>query len=1675
MASLLHLANLNAQNYFSLTNGCIDSTSVAVAFTGETEISTCTADGTSDRIRFATSNLAMAYGYVVVDVNDIIVSIGFSNFIDFEMLPAGVLRVYAFSNFGFITAEVGEDFNTAQLSVPCFGLTTNFVTVNNASPGAPTVSTPSGETEFSTCPNDGIADIISFTSDGTLENTAFIITDDQNVVLAVNTTGSQDFDGAGTGICRVYAFSYSGDLSIMPGDDLDDIEASSGCGGLSENYITVNRQGVVGGTVETIDNETTIMTCPGDGLDDIFSFIPSGNSGSNFTFVVTDADNVILAVPDGNTVNFEGAGEGTCRVWGLAFEGELTAMAGDNAAEVDLASGCFALSDNFVTVIREVAVGGTVATVDGDTEVATCPNDNNPDLVAFASTGSSGGTFTYVITDENNIILAVPAGNEIDFENAGIGICRVWGLTYQGDLLAMEGDDAAAVQLASSCFELSDNFVTVIRSVPEGGTVATEAGETEISTCPGDGIDDIVSFVNTGSDGENFTFIVTDNQNVVLGVPMGNEINFEGAGPGVCLVFGIAYEGELLVQPGDNAGTVELASGCYSLTDNFVTVTRSGAEGGTIATDDGATEVTTCPGDGNPDIINFVTDGGSGPNFGIVITDANNVILGFPGGNSVDFDNVEPGVCRVWGISYDGDIVASPGDIATEVMLASGCSALSENFVAVNRISPEGGTVSTEDGETMVMTCPNDGVPDLIAVDSTGGSQERFTYIITDENNVILALPFGDQFNLDGAGVGVCRIWGLSYDGVVIATPGDNAAEIQLATSCFALSDNFVTVVREVPSGGTVATEAGETEIFICPGDELADVVRFDSAGVDGGAFTYVVTDENNIILGVPGTDAVDFESAGLGICRLWGLVYQGDLLAMAGDDAANTQLSDGCFSLSDNFVTVNRQDVVGGTVSTNTGTTEVTTCPGDGIADLVGVMSSDATGPNFTYVITDDNNVILDVTSNDEIDFEGAGEGVCRVWGLAYAGDITAEAGQNAAEVALASGCFALSDNFITVIRTSPEGGSISTIDGGEEFDVCSGDNTPDVFTFSSPGSSDGNYVYIVTQDNFVLSELPSNSFDFNNAVSGTYMVYGLAYAGTLSIIPGDNILESQLATSCFDLTDNFITINIEQVDGCEVSAVGTVGNFVYLCPQNPNDGFVEFVNCSSSNAPYQYVITSPADVILFEMDSASFDFGALPLPEVRIYGISYTGTLNSPLVGTSITDDMLSDRCFSVSDNYITVINAQPEAGIISLAEGTADPFCVANGNGIVEVETTSTSAAGYVILVTDENNIVLDISSTSVDVSDLAPGNYRFWGLSYTGNITVEVGDDAALVALADNCFELTADFLPFQRGEDINGGIISLSTGLDTAYTCPMDGMPDLLIVNTTQTGVPYRFLVTDELGNILIPNIISNIIDFDPAQAGICRVYGYAFSGNVTASFGQNVATAMLSDSCFALSENFITVIRQSPDGGMVTLAADSTTTEVTIDLGSENTTVEVTNNSTANLISYTYVITDDNNIILGMGDGPSFDFADAGVGVCRIWGLSYQGDILAQVGDDAATTVLASSCFELSEQFVQVNRVDEEGIQDEETPETADALSLTPYPNPVSGSELQVVIESETPLAAGQAYVRDMNGRAWAVNNVPGGTNRAVVNFDISQLPNGLFTVQYRAGDRQEIVRFIRQ
>lgn len=777
-------------------------------------------------------------------------------------------------------------------------------------------------------------------------------------------------------------------------------------------------------TVSTLDGSNVTYTCPQDGNADVVQFANTNTSGSSYAYAITDGDNIILTTTTAAEFDFDPAPPGNCLVWGFSYTGDITAEAGESVFATQFSTGCWNISKDAISVVRDGVDGGTVATPAGETNVYACLDDGIPDFVGFTNTSASNAAYTYVITDDENNILGLPGAAFLDFSGAGAGVCRVWGLSYTGSITAEVGDNAAAIELSDNCFELSQNFITVTRNSVDGGSVSMPSGATYREVCSQDGTPDVVMFVNTSSSTANYAYAITDESNNILTTTTDSEFDFDVAPAGTCRVWGFSYTGAITAAAGESVFSTQLSEGCFQISNTAITVRRVGVDGGTVAMPSGATVRYTCPGDGEDDIVMFTHDTSTpGVNYAYVITDDQNNILGLPPGNSQNFEGAGTGVCRVWGLAYTGSITAGMGDNAAAVALSSECFDLSDNFIEIVRDTPEGGTVATVDGATTIELCVGDGNDDFVDFSHMTSSMSAYRYVVTDDENNILGLPPGNTVNFEGAGTGTCRVWGLSYTGSITAEVGDNAAMIDLANSCFELSQNFVTVIRTGVDGGEVTTIDGATSAYTCPGDGEDDIIQFDVTTSEPTANQQiVVTDSDLNVLGLPPGNEVNFEGAGVGECWVWNLSYTGSLLLEMGDNVADVAtLSDGCFSLSDAFVTVNRDEPDGGMVSTIAGETAVDVIAGDGIDDIIEFAHTGASNSQYTYVITDDQNNILGVPPGNSQNFEGAGAGVCRVWGLAYTGEIIASPGDNAALVDLSDECFALSSNFIEVTRVEP------------------------------------------------------------------------------------------------------------------------------------------------------------------------------------------------------------------------------------------------------------------------------------------------------------------------------------------------------------------------------------------------------------------------------------------------------------------------------------------------------------------------------------------------------------------------------------------------------------------------------------------------------------------------------
>lgn len=425
-----------------------------------------------------------------------------------------------------------------------------------------------------------------------------------------------------------------------------------------------------------------------------------------------------------------------------------------------------------------------------------------------------------------------------------------------------------------------------------------------------DGAPDMVSGItvdNSTAMGTNSTWVITDEQGTILGLPPTLEavegVNFDDAGTGVCLIWYLRYEAGLVgAEVGLNATNLQ---GSFDLS-NSLQVTRTKTNAGVLS--GGPYEFIV---DGTPDMVNGLTIDDSeaiGTNNTWVITDEQGKILGLPptlaAVESVNFDGAGAGVCLIWNLRYeDGLAGAEVGLNATDL---EGCFTLS-NAISVTRI--QGANAGEIAGGPFTFCV--DGTADMvtgISLNDTDASGDHSTWVITDVDGKILGLPptleAVEGINFDGAGAGVCLIWYARYNGTITgAEVGMNANDI---SGNFDLS-NALTVTRNKTEAGMLT--GGPFDFAVADG--IADYVSgitVDNTNSSGTLSSWVITDADGKILGLPPTlaavEAVNFDGAGAGVCLIWYLRYEDGLQNL--EVGMNASDLTGCFDLS-NAISVTR------------------------------------------------------------------------------------------------------------------------------------------------------------------------------------------------------------------------------------------------------------------------------------------------------------------------------------------------------------------------------------------------------------------------------------------------------------------------------------------------------------------------------------------------------------------------------------------------------------------------------------------------------------------------------------------------------------------------------------------------------------------------------------------------
>ncbi len=822
--------------------------------------------------------------------------------------------------------------------------------------------------------------------------------------------------------------------------------------------ISINN--VDGGTIEGGD----FTFCTGDGQVDtiaIEDLTLSGVTGTNSSWVLTNDAGIMIAFPDDySSYNFEPTGGDTCFMYHLSYEDDVTDLG--FGLHKDSITGCFDYS-NPVTIFRNLVDGGTLT----GGPFNFLAGDGNPDIITsdlISISDVSGNNTTWVVTDDNGLVLMqVDSLSQIDFEEAGAGVCIVWHVAYEDGWVAPEiGSDFSDL---TGCFDAS-NPVIVFRNEIIGGEL--QGGPFDF--CVGDGVADTIpsgGIILIGSLGSFSQWVVTDPNGTILGLPAFYEQqNFDELPGGSCLIWNMVYEAGLTgLEIGEQ---VENINGSFNFS-NPIEIFKTPISGGELEGE----HLSFILGDGVSDMIApeaISVSNTIGTNTAWVITNVQGEIESIPDDYStIDFETSEGGLCFLWNISYeDGLSGLTEGNEIEDLM---GCFALSDSIV-INRQRISGGTLAGGP----YSFCVSDGVADFIpegtiaVIDSSGMNRQ---WVITEADGTIADLP--DHYTVvdfDGTGAGECFLWMLAYlDGIEGLEIGSNVANISGPHDF----SNSISIFRAELSGGS-DIEGGP--FTFCVGDGEADMIA-DGAitllGTEGTNNDWVLTTEGGSIVSIHDSyQEIDFDNGNGNNLNLYFLVYEDGIQGYS--TGANISNLGGCFSLS-NGLEVEQNQVSSATLEGG----PFTFCTNDGVEDFIldeDIIITDTITNERFWVITDETARILDFKpALSDFEFDNSGEGTAFIYLLSYSDIEGLEVLNFIDDLA---GCFGLSNailiNRVDCTPPDPSAAIINEIAVGSVIELYNGsDEEVDLVKFRLSNGSSAISIpemdIVCGEDNYILS----------------------------------------------------------------------------------------------------------------------------------------------------------------------------------------------------------------------------------------------------------------------------------------------------------------------------------------------------------------------------------------------------------------------------------------------------------------------------------------------------------------------------------------------------------------------------------------------------------------------------
>lgn len=1640
----------------------------------------CTQFASGDKLKMVHSgDTYLNYSFLVMDEKNLIEGIEKEATINLNKYPTGSYKIVGISHNYELNNLINLPLALVISNQKCIELSKNQIEVfiENIKISEFKSSRAKGDTIW--CVNDPKS--LGLTAIGSGSENLKVVwaaTNIEGKVLGINTKpDSIALNLINEVLIQFYAIAYTGDLTLKMGDNIHTSLASSGCFDISNLFFSVRKKETKGGLIRYSSSNQITNICLTQNESYNVQVSRYNGIGEKFIYLLANNRNEIISTNVTGQFSINSLSSGQYSIRGLSYTGFLSFGTGSRLDTTIFSNECYSLSENTLNFQKTITDGAIISFVDGQNTVSTCKGIKDK---SFELKNNSLVTqkYAYALTNEAGNIIQIEKGNTLQLNDSSLLVYYIRGIAYSGELIIKPGDNINRNLLATGCSTLSQNKLTINFDNLSAGQLIPQKMLSCISPNETKNIP-----INVSLAAGKYAWLICDNSNRLLAVQNSVLPSIKRGLPAIIRIYGFSYLDQPSFQIGKLISQQNYGISCYEVTTTFQEVEWSEIEGGNILANGSTKEISLCQSELNTPLQLTNNSNADGDQYIYLITDKQQKLIATYPTNQIDLKLLNGGNYLVYGLSFSGVLNFKIGDIITQENSSSLCESWSKNTLNIAITGTSVGKISFNGSIENVQLCAKKSIQSL-RLNPIPGNVSKKTFLLTNENGKILSIFNSAQLpNMDSISDVIIRIYGLGYNGNLTARLDSSITGSKLSTGCFQISENYLTINRGNISGGFIALTNNQTQTQFCPTDSIANIVSFKHIGFQGQKVLYLITNINNFIIDTTSSLSYNFNRQGLGDYRIYGLSYNGEFAGKLGISINDSSLSDDCFGISSTFISIAKRNPIAGFIVMDDANTLLQNCPSDQNFPSRQLKTIGNNAGNQSFVIINFDNIIVDIIFNPTIYPTEYKAGIFKIIAISYSGELNLRKGDKWGEKSPANSCYAVSANEVQFVNLEPKGGSIRLLEG-DTSNICVGNFKSSQIKFTKDSINEISYSYLITDEsNRYLGHFSNTDLlTFDEFIAKKINVWGLSHTGKITLTKGDSILKVDISTGCYQLSKNSISLKLNQFRKHLVkSSLDT--DSLLICTGDGQPNLTNFYSTDTiSGLLYKYVLTSVTNNIIQVLNSPSIDLENVGLREMRLYSVAYNGQF----IGQSglITNSALSTSCYRISENFIQIFRDRPINHTILFSNNdTIQKLCLTKSGSIARLKSSFTGKTGYVYLVIDKANKIVIINNTAnIDIERLQDGDYRVFGLSYTGTLNVKLGNIfKSDEVFATSCFRLSSNAVRFYKGAFAEGGNITTQLSSNTLFSCPQDGVADLIDVLTPNNpvGTRYQFLITDSLNRLYYAPFENQLINFNNTPAGVYKIYGVAFTGELGYQLGSAIFNGTLVNACYDLSENFIDIFHVKPEGGQIS-KKDGTTGKTTIIFNNnqkDSISLRVTNVKPIN-VPYTFILVNENNMIVALSK-EKFDLDTLKIGKYSIFGIaSTNPGISITPGKVLSEVVKTENCILLSTNSLALEIIPQ--VSDPiinkliTNSEQQPVLSFTAFPNPVNDLLNLHIVQDENKLNTAEIRISHISGKIIYESKTELRKGTQIISIQMVTYPAGLYILTIETEERRYTGKIIK-